>query len=290
MITNFKDFLDNLIVESLHPELQSVVTSKTSRKSKQKALSDKIKELSSRGEKTGIEGNMPKGSSRAYLKHEEPHSVIIDGKPAAMRTGIKVAIKSPIEKYHYPHSFDDMSLGQLQNRAENGDHWVNRSYRTLTNEGDHKFSSNHDAGIFPPLLHHDEEHHQWSHIGHADDITPNNFQQLTKTPEFPNGLTHQQFYTTLNRFHDRNHGKYWESTPENERNKDHWEKHPLVQKFMDYHGNTSHPPHDLAQIKNMGVWKHPVDGSEHIVARDSGYSTDVSEAYRRAFKKRAGVY
>lgn len=288
MITNFKEFLDNLIVESLHPELQTIVSSKTGRKSKQKALVDKVKELSSKGEKTGIEGNMPKGSSRAYMKHEEPHSIIVDGKPTTMRTGTKVAIKSPLEKYHYPHSFNDMSLGQLQNHAENGDHWVNRSYRTLTSQGEHKFESNKDAGIFPPLLHHDDEHHEWSHIGHVDDINPSKFQKLTKTKEFPHGLMHGQFMAALTRFHDRNHGNYWEG--DNEAEKDKWEKHPLVQRFMDYHGNTGNPPHDLRQIKNMGVWKHPVDGSEHIVARDHGFSTEVSDAYRRAFKKKAGLY
>jgi microcompartment protein CcmL/EutN len=59
-IYNFKEFLDNLIIENLHPELQSIVTS--SNANKQAALSKKIKELSSKGESTGIEGNMPQGS------------------------------------------------------------------------------------------------------------------------------------------------------------------------------------------------------------------------------------
>ena len=59
MITNFKDFLDNVIVESLHPELQDVILGGASNKAKQTQLANKIKELKARGETTGIEGNMP---------------------------------------------------------------------------------------------------------------------------------------------------------------------------------------------------------------------------------------
>lgn len=288
MITSFKDFMNNVIVESLHPELKSVVTSDTGRKPKQSAIASKIKELTSRGESTGIEGNMPKGSSRAYLKHSEPHHIEVDGKPTTMKTGTKVAIKSPLEKYHAAHSFDDMSLGQLQNHAEHGDHWINKSYRTLIHEGGNKFSSNHETGIFPPLLDHDSETHHWSHVGHVDNVSKGKFQQLTKTKGFPNGLKHHEFVSALNRFHDRNHGKYWGASPEVEAAKDHWESHPLVQKFMDFHGNTGHPPHDYAQIKNLGVWTHPTDGSQHIVARDHGYDSTVATAYEKAFRKRAG--
>ena len=83
---SFKEFLKNVIVESLHPELQNVINS-DSNVSKQTRVAKKIKELSERGESTGIEGNMPKGSSRAYLAHSEPHHAIVDGKEVAMKTG-----------------------------------------------------------------------------------------------------------------------------------------------------------------------------------------------------------
>ena len=53
MLNQFKDFLDSLIVESLHPELSKIVSSDTSNKSKQSQLANKIKDLTSRGEKTG---------------------------------------------------------------------------------------------------------------------------------------------------------------------------------------------------------------------------------------------
>lgn len=290
MILNFKEFMTHVIVESLHPELQDVVNTAGSRKTKQSLIASKIKELTSRGESTGIEGNMPKGSSRAYMKHAEPHGIEVDGTATTMRTGTKVAIKSPIEKYHSPHRFDDMSLGQLQNHAENGDHWINSSYRTLKHEGGNKFTSNHDTGIFPPLVNHDDLNHHWSHVGHVDNVSGSQFKQLTKTKEFPQGITHGEFVASMNRFHNRNHGKYWEGHADNEKKIDRVDQHPLVQKFQDYHGNTGHPPYDLGQIKNMGVWTHPVDGTKHIVARDHGYSTTVSEAYQAAFRRRAGRF
>ena len=73
MIYSLREFLENIIYESLHPELQSIVTQKTNPygTSKQAQLTKKIKELTAQGERTGIEGNMPKGSSRAYLPIKE---------------------------------------------------------------------------------------------------------------------------------------------------------------------------------------------------------------------------
>lgn len=58
MIRNFRDFIDSIIVESLHPELQDIIT-KSPRNDfngveKQEHLANKIKDLHSRGEKTGI--------------------------------------------------------------------------------------------------------------------------------------------------------------------------------------------------------------------------------------------
>jgi hypothetical protein len=56
----------------------------------------------------------------------------------------------------------------------------------------------------------------------------------------------------------------------------------MVQHFMDYHGNTGNPTHDYMQIGNLGAWKHPLTGKEHIVARDHGFSTEVASAYKSA--------
>jgi len=63
---------------------------------------------------------------------------------------------------------------------------------------------------------------------------------------------------------------------------DNYEQHPLIQKFLDHQRTFGMPPHDYAQIKNMGTWHHPVTGEKHIVARDHGYSSTVMEAYHDA--------
>jgi hypothetical protein len=288
MLTNFKDFVDNVIVENLHPELQDLVQSKVGRKSKQKELADKIKDLTSRGEKTGIEGNMPKGSSRAYMQHAEPENIIVDKKIVPMKVGTKVAIKSVLDRHHDRKEYG-LSLGGLQNNAENGDHWVNNTFRTLTHTGNGHFETNTDRGIFPPLLEHDDKTHEWTKIGHARDVKAADWRKLTKTKNFPNGINHSDFVNTLVRFHDRNNGKYWEASAEREAHFDRVEHHPLVQKFLDYHGNTGNSPIDYRQQKNLGVWKHPVDGSEHIVARDHGFDTNVANAYSEANKRRMGI-
>lgn len=285
---DFKQFLSLIVVESLHPELQDIIRSPKSRTSKQSLLAKRIKELTARGEKTGIEGNMPRGSSRAYLAHAELTPVTIDGKKTTMKTGTKVAIRASLDKYHKSENFDGFSLGSLQNRAENDDPWVNTNYRILIHKGNHQFESNHEDGIFPPLLSHDEDTHEWSHVGHVDKITGSQFKNLTKTESHPKGISHSDFCNVLERFHNRSNGRYHEQSPQWESNLDHIEKHPLVQKFIYYHGNTGHPPHDYRQLANLGQWTHPLTGEKHIVARDHGYDTDVADAYTKARRKQWG--
>ena len=187
-----------------------------------------------------------------------------------------------IDSNHKAH--DNMHLGEMQNHAEGGDHWVNHNYRILTHDpdkGPHHYESNKEGGIFPPLFDHDHEGHQWSHVGHVRDIKPGEFQHLTKTKEHPKGITHKDFMKSLMRQHNRNNGKHWTGSEAEEKRRDHIDEHPLVQRFNDYHDNTGHSPIDYHQKKNLGVFEHP-DGSNHIVARDHGFSTDVANAYQKA--------
>lgn len=284
----FTDFIKHLVVESLHPELHSIVTSKNNNASKQSLLAKKIKDLSSRGESTGIEGNMPTGSSRAYLKHDTPHKIVLDGKETSVPSGTKVAINATLDAHHDHKAHDGLSLGAMQNKAEGGDWWANGNYRILKHipeSGENHYKSNKDSGIFPPLLNHDDDHHEWSHVGHARDIKAGEFQKFTKNKEYPKGITHKDFYETLDRFHNRNNGKYWKKAPGIEAHLNNIEQHPLVQKFIDYHSNTGHPTYDYRQRKNLGVFEHP-DGSQHIVARDHGFDTEVADAYAKATKKK----
>lgn len=279
---SFKQFLEGLVLEELHPELQDIAASSntTGDLDKKTRIAHKIRELSMRGEKTGIEGNMPEGSSRAYLSHSDDHHLTIDGEHATMRTGTKVAIKSELDQ-HYKKSkaYSGMSLGQMQNKAENGTS-AHDKYRTLNKLSDGTYSSNHN-GIFPPLLSHDNENHEWSHIGHANDIDENDFRHLTKSSSHPEGLSHNDFYNALERKYDRDRGKYHPGSSSFEHHMESVSKHPIVKTFMKHQDETGMSPSDLV-LENLGRWKHPVTGRNHLVARDAGWNDDVSRAYNRA--------
>ena len=284
MIYSLREFIENILLESLHPELHAIVTQPSKRgTSKQTELAKKVKELTKRGEKTGILRNMPKGSSRAYLRLQAPEEIDLDGKRTELRTGLKVAIRARLDRFHNPEQHDGMGLGQLQNEAEGGDHFVNSQHRVIVK--DHstgKYHTNTESGIFPPLIDHDDKNHNWTHVGHVDNITGKKFRELTKTQSHPKGISHSEFCSSLDRVWNRQHGKYWDESPDREKHNDHIESHPLVQKFLDHQINLGAPPHDYSQIQNMGIWKHPHTGEEHIVARDHGFSDDVMKAYKNA--------
>jgi hypothetical protein len=280
---SFKDFLDQIIVENLHPELHAIATGKSKKygTSKQAQIAKKIKELTARGENTGIEGNMPKGSSRAYLPIKEHMNITLDNRPTKLKTGLKVAIRATLDKHHYDKDHNGMSLGQLQNEAEGGDHLVNSHYRIITKDDKGNYHSNTESGIFPPQIDHDHDNHEWSHVGHVDKATEG-FRNVTRTATHPLGISHREFADSLERAWDKDHGKYWEKTPEKEKHIDYVESHPLVQKFLDHQRNFGFPPHDYRQINNLGMWTHPHTGEKHIVARDHGFSKTVMDAYHEA--------
>ncbi len=289
---SFREWMKTLVVESLHPELKDVITSTKHYASKQSLVAKKVRDLNKRGEKTGLEGNAPKGSSRMWMTHEAPEHVKIDGQHAHMKVGTKVAITAALDKHRDKSKHPD-SLGVMQNRDENGDHHVNNHYRVLSEDHDHEhkpgdpsspkkaFKTN-EHGIFPPLMHHDHENHEWSEIGHSRDLKGDDFKRLTKCKTHPKGITHKDFCDALERRHNQNNGRHWEGSPAHEAHLDHVDEHPLVEKFHDYHGNYAAPPHDYRQKKNLGVWQHPVTGKEHIVARDHGFSHEVMGAYKDA--------
>jgi len=279
---NYEEDQAQIIVEELHQELKDVISSSQGT-NKHTVIANKLKDLTSRGESTGVEGSMPKGSSRAYLKHDKPEDVVIDGKKVKLQTGTKVAIRAGLDKYH-DHKFFGGSLGQMQNQAENGEFSNSHKHRILEKTGKNRFKTN-VHGMFPPLLDHDEANNHWSHVGHVDNITKREFQKLTKTKDFPKGITHQEFHEALTRDHDRGYGKYWEGSEEHEKNLDRVINHPLVEKFNIYHSNTGEPPHDYQQIKNLGVFNHP-NGTKHIIARDHGYDEEVRSAYQRSLRKK----
>lgn len=284
MTISFSEF--TILTEELHPELQKIVRAPTSTKNlnKHASLAKKIRELQQSGEETGIEGNMPKGSSRAYLQHKDELPIIVDGKRKSIKTGIKVAIRNPLDKHLDKDKYGAASLGHMQNQHENDDHFINQEYRVLTKDDDGNYKHN-PSGIFPPLIDHDNEHHEWAHVGHSENLTKKRFKELTKNEHYPDGISHEDFMNVLDREHELERGKYWHGTDKHEEHLDHVSNHPLVQNFLDHQRTYSAPPGDYRTIKNMGVFK--VGNKEHIVARDHGYSEDVSRAYNEVMKKSA---
>lgn len=287
----FSDFIKNIVVESLHPELRKIVSAPSDKYtvSKKTSLIKKIKELSRKGERTGIEGNMPAGSSRAYLQHDEQYQTKVDGTSTSFKTGTKVAIKSTLDRHHDREQHNGHSLGNMQNDAENGDHYINSNHRVLTEHREYgedhsQFTTNED-GVLPPLIHHDHENSEHSEVGHCEKVSKPDFKKLTKTESHPNGISHDDFCSALERRHNRNNGRHHHLGDDKERHLDKIDQHPLVENFHNFHGSTGHPPNDYRQIGNLGTFKHPITGKRYIVARDSGYSTDVAKAYGDARKR-----
>lgn len=295
-----KSFKSFLISEALHPEVEKVIRGPAS-STKLKNLHKAFKDLTAKQVRAGAGGRIPKGSSRAYIKLYDNHRAMVDGISTRLKTGFKTTIRAGLDRWHDNKKHDGMSLGQMQNDVENNDHFVNSNYRILVHKGKQKdlfgheydsFETNKESGIFPPLFDHDSEKNNWAHVGHTynlhDDYSKKvgrRFKDLTKTESHPDGITHDQFMTALTRAHIRNNGKWRDRFPEQEKETDHVEQHPLVQKFLDHQGNFDHPPTDYSQLQNLGIWIHPHDGSRHIVARDHAFNRDVSEAYRAAREK-----
>jgi hypothetical protein len=282
-MNKFKNYLNSLVTEEVHDELKKVINN-TPTKKLRPAIKKAAKALKDSGQDAGIDNRYPAGSSRMYLKETAPAKVSVDGQEHHLTVGTKVAINAQLDKHHNKDEHDGLSLGKLQNQQEAGDWYVNRAYRVLRESDDstpshRKYETNED-GIFPPQLDHDEKEHKWTRVAHCGDITGPKFRELTKTKDFPEGISHQDFMSNLVRFHEKNNGKYYKGHDSYEAKMDKLSDHPLVQKFNDYLGNTGNPPHDFS-LNNLGVFKHP-NGTEHIVARDHGYTTAVEHAYANA--------
>lgn len=289
--SEFIDFLDNFILEELHPNLMNIIKDTSYHySSKQARIAKEVRNLSANGETLGFVGKERKGSSRAYFQEPEPHSINLDGQNTGISVGMKVAIRSPLDKFHQKHLFENKSLGELQQEAENGDYFLNQHYRILTKHDDGTYHTNEDMGIFPPLIDHDYENHQWSRVGSTPDVTQTQFKKLTITPEFPKGITHREFIETLIKHNRKNNGMHWTETKEKEDKYNKLVNHPLIEKFIDHQTTFGSLPDDYEQLKNLGVFTHPITGKQYIVARDHGYTNEVDKAYRNARRVQVGKY
>lgn len=227
-----------------------------------------------------------RGSSRGYSLYPEDIPVHIDGRPVKMAAGVKRAVPSKdIDPYldFRKYKKKGKGMGHLQNEAEAHPH--NDKYRVLHRIDNSKFVTN-KAGIFAPLLNHDQNH-QWLEVGHVADATAHDWSELTKTKTHPKGIRHADFYDAL---HHAVYGTEKEYKPAtNEKRKKQLESlanHPLVQSFINYHRDTKVSVEDFAGRSNFGVWTHPHTGTRQIVARDIGWSDEIEAARTKAQKNR----
>lgn len=277
---SFREYINELPVvsEEIHQNITNILNSENVHPAhKLSRISGEIRGMIKRGETTGLEDSKPKkGSSRAVFFPSEPTKIHLDGKEAHIHTALKVAFPGQLDKHNKSGSL----LGEHQNRVE-GEHFTNHHYGIIRKVGEDahgtpRFETNHDAGILAPMLHaHEEGHH--IHFGRIEPIKAGDFKSLTKTKEFPKGISHEEFHEALNHHHALAHGQnHYGKLSEDRINELH--EHPLVEKAQNYVADTNAHPGDLNK-RNMGIWTHPHTGERHIVISDYGFNGDVAKHY-----------
>lgn len=234
-------------------------------------LTGTVRRMIKNGEDTGLESDKPKkGSSRAVFFPKEPKNITIDGQPAQVHSVVKVAFPGALDA----HTGDESLLGEHQNRLES-DGYLNRNYGVL-HEDPYKpghFNYN-EEGILPPHFGEHPDHH-WLEMGKVSKLTAKDFKEATKTPEFPKGITHKDFFSAINKHWDEAHGQKSYHTASDE-----IMEHPLVNQFSNMSGDADIHPADF-RPSNLGIWTHPITGKKHVVASDYGFSGDVAKLYQK---------
>lgn len=242
-----------------------------------------IRTIAKRGEDTGLEDGKPKkGSSRAVYFPKEPHKTVVDGKEVQIPSALKIAYEGTLDKHR---ERGESLLGEHQNAQENSYHA--REYGVLKPvSGDnhrHSFETN-PHGVFVPVLDHHDDHHWYLH-GRVDKLGAGDFQSLTKTKEFPKGISHKDFYDAVNLHHDDAHGTS-RISGDQEAHLRNIQTHPFVENVTDAMFSTGMHPGDLTK-SNMGVWNHPITGQKHLVVSDYGYSNEVPKLYQKLRQRHA---
>lgn len=268
--------------EELHPELKDILHDEVNNKWNQKLtrISKKMRELTSRGESTGISGDKPKkGSSRAVFFPTSPKKIKVDGRETDAHTAVKIAFKGTLDN----HTGDDRTLGEHQNELES-DHFIRQHHAILAHNphtGEYETNPN---GVTVPVFDNHEDHH-WLETGIARDMTKKDFKESTKLPSHPKGLDFDKFHTKLQKDHAEAHGdRHWSSLSKEDEAE--IESHPLYEHVTDFIQNSNNHPGDLRK-QNWGMWKHPITGKEHPVIRDYGYSNEIAKKYAKARRNMA---
>lgn len=265
-----------ILSEEIHKKIQDAMDSEIDPSKKLNAVTKVTRDLIKKGEDTGLESDKPKkGSSRAVFFAKEHKKIEVDGKNVTSPSAVKIAFPGHLDKYNK----SGVLLGQQQNEVES-DHYSNDNYSVLREHAPGKFKTNPE-GILPPHFGHHEDYHHLE-MGKVEPINSKDFKTATIHPDFPKGITHQEFHDAVNHNYQQAHGKKHYGRTSVERVEE-LQDHPLVDKVNEFVGNTDNHPADMNK-GNMGLWTHPVTGKKHVVISDFGYSKNVAQSYNDARK------
>ena len=240
------------------------------------AVTNAARTLIKSGHETGLSDAKPKkGSSRAVFFPNQPHKIKLDGKDTDVHSVIKIAFPGHLDK----HNDSGTLLGQHQNHVEH-DWFAQSQWGVLRhNSDDGSYSTNHERGILAPVFngHHDDH---WLHMGRVRPAKAADWKELTKTKDFPKGITHNDMYHTLTHDYYQAHGMNYHFKP---KEYDKLQEHPLIQNMSDFVSTMGQHPGDFHK-GNMGVFEHP-HGGKHLVISDYGFSSEVHKLYNNARKK-----
>lgn len=291
-----KTFKQFLAETNLHPEVLQVL------KYPNASLSDVgsvVRQLKDKGISSGISAKgAAMGGSRTVLPIEKPathtpegHPITIDGKPAAIRTVLKVPNPHDhgLNKIHMGVFGNKKSLGEMQNKVENGTinpktgKESNEPFRVLSHIGNGNYITNKD-GLFPPRI---SDHI----VGFAPSVSEERFKQLS------GGMSIDEVGHHVMRNWNKRQGTYIPSRNQSvEKELDEKANHPLVKRITDY---INHPdtrkrgvlPHDLVRRENWGEYEgklvindHGQD-EENRAATVNAINREESDAMERVRKK-----
>jgi hypothetical protein len=268
-----REILSNALVEEIHPDIISAAGGSYGR-TRLNNVAAKARTLLKQGVETGlVDGKPKKGSSRAVLFAKDAMDVKIDRIHTKVPHVLKIAFHGQLDS----HTTDNQGLlGESQNAHEDD---ASHHHSILRRVGHNEFHTNTETGFLLPLLDHHEDHH-WISVGKVDPIGAGDFRNLTKTKEFPKGISHKEFYDSVNYHHRQSNGGVYIGVTSNERNEELF-AHPLVERAINFSLDTGTHPGDFNKA-NLGIWRHPLTGEGHIVASDAGFSEHVARRYMKA--------
>ena len=269
---------DKLLQEQFHSEIQDILDSNDDSDHKFRLVSRKMRDFSKKGVDSGFYYGPPsKGSSRAVYFPKEEKKINVDGHETTTPYVVKMAYEGELDG----HKSDQSAplFGEMQNELESDPHTI-RSHSVLRKDEHGNFHTNPN-GVIPPHFGNHEQHH-YLMAGRVDPYNDKDFKTATKSHDFPQGITHEDFHRAVNNFWEESHGKDRPMSPRSREQMDKLMGHPLVSNVANLIADTDAHPADMVK-QNMGIWTHPVKKTKHAVLLDYGYSNDIMKQYRQAW-------